>query len=136
MTIDRHIPAITPDPDTAAFWQAAGRGRLVLPRCRNCGKRHWYPRGICPFCLSADITWEDSPGLGRVYSVTVFRQSRGGEDIAIAYVELDEGPRLLTNILTDDPASVSIGQRVEVIFVSASENPEQKHPFFCPVSEG
>ncbi len=133
MATGRNIPAITPDPETAAFREGAGEERLVLPRCGHCGKVYWYPRGICPFCLSTDISWEASRGLGRIYSVTVFRQ--GGEDVIIAYVELDEGPRLLTNILADDPSSVTIGQRVEVAFVSSTDTSEQKHPFFRPVAE-
>jgi len=118
-------------PETTPFWQAAQRDRLVLPRCGDCGRLHWYPRGICPYCLSTSIAWQDSAGRGCVYSVTIFQ--RDGEKTVIAYVELDEGLRLLTKILAHNPASIAIGQRVEVVFVPDTDDQQQKIPFFRPV---
>lgn len=126
------VPGAQSCPEMNPFFEAASLGRLMLPRCRACGKLHWYPRGACPFCLSSEIDWEESPGLGRVYSVTLF--DRAGDRIAIAYVEIDEGLRLLTNVLTDDPASVAIGQRVEVTFESTNDATGQMYPFFRPIA--
>lgn len=128
----RILPAAQSCPEMNAFFEAANLGRLMLPRCRACGKLHWYPRGACPFCLSLDIAWQESPGLGRVYSVTLF--ARAGDRTAIAYVELDEGLRLLTTVLAEDPASVAIGQRVEVTFKSTDDATGQKYPFFRPIA--
>ncbi len=114
----------------AEFWDAAATGRLMLPKCRHCGGIHWYPREICPFCLSSDIEWQESAGLGSIYSSTVFR--KGGNRV-IAYVELDEGLRLLTNIATDDLNAVRIGQRVRVEFAALMDASELRYPVFRPV---
>jgi uncharacterized OB-fold protein len=83
----------------------------------------WYPRPFCPSCASTRVAWIEASGRGTVYSFTVNR--RGQADLpayreagtyVLAYVELEEGPRMLTNIVDCDPDSVHIGQRVEVVF--------------------
>lgn len=130
MSNERYIAAPIRDTESAAFWEAADQEQLVLPKCTQCGRFHWYPRSSCPFCLAKAIEWTASRGEGQIYSVTTFRRTK--EPFIVAYVELDEGPRLLTNIATEDAASVSIGQRVEVVFVSPSDEPARKIPFFRP----
>jgi uncharacterized OB-fold protein len=134
MTVGRHIPTPNPDPESAPFWDAAREGRFLLRKCPACQKVHWYPRSVCPHCLSSNTDWVQGSGRGRIYSSTVFRQ--GAEPYAIAYVELDEGPRVLTNILADDLDSIAIGQRVEVVFVPSSDPPVQHVPFFRRIDEG
>ena len=62
--------------------------------CRSCGKAHWYPRALCPFCFSADIDWRQASGAGAIYSFSVMR--RASPPHAIAYVTLAEGPSVLT----------------------------------------
>ncbi len=83
----------------------------------------WFPRPFCPECASTRVDWFQASGRGTVYSYTVNR--RGGADLpeyrnagvyVLAYVELEEGPRLMTNIVDCDPDSVRIGQPVEVVF--------------------
>jgi uncharacterized OB-fold protein len=102
----------TPNPETQHFWNESRIGRFVLPRCKACGKAHWYPRAFCPFCHS-DIDWVDASGRGTIYSYTV----TGKEDdrYCLAYVELDEGPRVLTNILVKDASALKVGASVEVV---------------------
>jgi uncharacterized protein len=114
----------TPDPavtdETRPFWEAAARDRLVLPRCETCGHHVWYPRAHCPRCHSTDLDWVEVSGRGRIYSFSVVRKAQGdwAEHVpfALAYVELDEGPRILTNVVTDDPASLQVDEQVQVVF--------------------
>lgn len=130
MTTGETLKSQSAKTENAEFWEAAATGRLMLPKCRHCGRIHWYPREICPFCLSSDIEWQESAGLGSIYASTVFR--KGGNRV-IAYVELDEGLRLLTNIATEDPNAVRIGQRVRVEFAALVEASELSYPVFRPV---
>jgi uncharacterized OB-fold protein len=122
---ERVLPAPAPHvlPEVKPFWDATAEGRLVLPRCVECQAIVWYPRPFCPACGSLKVEWVQASGRGTVYSFTVNR--RGQADLpayrdagvyVLAYVELDEGPRVMTNIVDCDPDSVRIGQRVEVVF--------------------
>ena len=114
---DRPLPANLIDAATAPFFAAAQQGVLRLRRCTACQKPHWYPRPVCPFCLG-DTEWVDASGLGTVYSVTVTRRA-GPIPYALAYVALDEGVTMLSNIVDCDLDSVHIGQRVKVCFKPA-----------------
>ena len=122
MSADQLLPAPEPDvsDETAPFWDAAGEGRLALPRCRACGTYVWYPRGHCTSCHAVDLEWVDVSGRGTIYSFSVIRKAPGewGAHVpfVLAYVELDEGPRLLTNVLTDDVEALAIDDPVEVVF--------------------
>lgn len=102
------------DPTTRAFWAAAESGRLVVQRCTSCGRHQLYPRPFCLACDSSDVVWTDARGTGRVYSMTTVHVPVVGwlePPYVVALVELDEGPRLLTN-LVGEPCR--IGDRVEV----------------------
>lgn len=112
--------------DTARFWAAAAEGRLHLPRCDRCGLVIWYPRPVCPDCHGGDITWFDSTGSGVVHSFTVMRKGHGPwaehAPYVVAFVELDDGPRMLTNLVDCDPGTVAIGTAVRVVFDRAGEH--------------
>lgn len=116
------LPTPSPpmDPDTAPYWEASTEGRLVLPRCTACGLVIWYPRAFCPDCSSLDIEWFDSSGEGSVYSFTIVRRGQGryrdAAPYVLAYVELDDGPRVLTNIVDADLDGLHIDQRVVATF--------------------
>ena len=113
------------NPEAAPFWEAAASGRLVLPVCDACGHHIWYPRSWCPVCGSEAVTWTEMSGRGTVYACTVIRKGMGPWAAAApyvgAYVELAEGPRVLTNVITDDPTSVHIGMAVTAMFVATTE---------------
>jgi hypothetical protein len=113
------VPVATPAPELAPFHAAAAQDRLVVPHCRDCGFAIWYPRAFCPVC-DGDVDWRESPGLGTVYSYTITRHGPGKYretgPYVLAYVELAEGPRVLTNIVQCDPADVRIGRRVTAVF--------------------
>jgi uncharacterized OB-fold protein len=118
-------PAPVPDPDSAPYWSAARDEKLVVQRCESCGKHQLYGRALCKFCRG-DVTWVDASGLGTVFSFTVIRQnySRPFRDwipYVVALVDLDEGPRLMTNIVGCDPYDVEIGMRVVARFEEVSD---------------
>jgi uncharacterized protein len=125
MISEQVLPAPPPfvNPEVKPFWDAAAEGRLVLPRCEDCQAVIWYPRPFCPACASTRVTWFEASGRGTIYSFTVNRRGaadlpeyRGAGTYVLAYVELEEGPRVMTNIVDCDPDSVRIGQQVEVVF--------------------
>lgn len=123
----RPLPAPPPpgDDDNAEFWAATAEGRLLLRRCDSCGTVIWYPRPVCPDCHSTSTSWFDASGRGHVYSFTVVRRARGpfaaAAPYVLAYVELEEGPRVMTNIVECDPEQVRIGLPVEVVFHDTGE---------------
>ena len=114
LSTDRPLAEPIEDAATAHFWAEAKKGLFHIRRCTACHKPHWYPRPLCPFCLS-DTEWVAATGLGHIYSVSVTRRA-GPLPYAIAYVALDEGVTVLTNIVDCDLDSLHIGQRVKVCF--------------------
>ena len=116
-TMTRNIPAPAVTIESKPFWDAATEGKFMIKRCTACGEAHWYPRALCPFCMG-DTEWCSLSGLGTIYSVSVTRRA-GPIAYAIAYVALDEGITLLTNIVDCDFDDLKIGQRVEVTFKPA-----------------
>jgi uncharacterized OB-fold protein len=127
---NRKIAAPVVYPDNQSFWQAAGEGRLLVKHCNACKQRHWYPRPLCPHCGSADTEFIEASGKGAVYSVSVTRRA-GPTPYAIAYVTLDEGVTMMTNIVDCDLDAVRIGDRVEVVFKVSDGGPPV--PMFRPV---
>jgi hypothetical protein len=121
------LPAPMPEinPETKPFWEGCAQGKLLLKRCKDCGEVHYYPRAICPFCMSDKTAWFESTGQGSIYTFTITR--RAGGDYAkaapyvLAYVTLDEGPTMLSNIVTPSPETLAIDQRVKVVFHPAGD---------------
>ena len=130
------------------YWEAAKRHELVLQRCKPCGHWVWYPREICPFCLSQDLDWAPVSGKGRLYSYTIVYQpaSRAfNEDVPYinCTIMLDEGVRINSMLVDHEPigevvppvpADVVIDMPVEVVFDDVT--PEWTLPKFKPVREG
>lgn len=109
------------DPDTEPFWRAAREHRLVVKRCADCGKAHFYPRELCPHCHSDAVSWFDASGHGTIYSFTVARRPAGpafqpDAPYVVALVDLDEGARMMTNVVGCPPDTVRIGMRVTVSY--------------------
>ena len=99
-------------PETRPFWEAAADGRLLLKACRGCGRAHWYPRVVCPFCHSADLEWRESAGKGTIYTYSVMR--RVEVPYVLGYVDLSEGVRIMSQISGCDPEEVTIGMELEL----------------------
>ncbi|HEY1822842.1 MAG TPA: Zn-ribbon domain-containing OB-fold protein [Trebonia sp.] len=118
-------PAPAVNPETREFWAATAQGRLLLKRCLDCASVIWYPRAFCPECASLRTEWFEASGRGQIYSYTVNQRGEGAYKEAapyvLAYVELDEGPRIMTNITGADDADLAIGLPVEVVFHDTGE---------------
>ena len=122
-------PAPFVQPEVKVFWDATAEGKLLLPKCNDCSTLIWFPRPVCPSCGSFSVDWStEASGKGTIYSFTVNR--RGAGDLpeyrepvpyVLAYVELAEGPRIMTNIVECDPDSVKIGQAVELVWHDTGE---------------
>lgn len=123
-------PLAAAHPHGRPFWQAAATGVLLLPRCRACGRAHWHPRPFCPFCHSDAVEWERASGLGSVVAFTVLL--RGTPARIVAYVRLDEGPVLLTNLVDCRLEALRIDGRVSVAFQAAPEG--RMVPVFVPAT--
>lgn len=131
MSTEKPLPVI--DHDSGPYWGAAQEGRLDIPLCGDCGKHHFYPRAICPHCHSDNLKFDTVSGRGEVHTFTIARRPAGpafADDVpyVVALIELEEGPRMMSRIQTDDPAKVHIGARVEVTFVKATD--EVTFPYF------
>lgn len=125
------------DEESRGFWEACGRHELVVQRCAECGRLRHPPRAVCPACLSSAVEWRRASGLGTVYSVTVTHQNhapgfRGRLPYVLAVVELDEGVRVMTNVVGCEPDAVRIGMPVEVEWDDVS--PAVSLPVFRPRS--
>lgn len=119
------IPPPEPDADSLPYWTALRERRVVVQRCRGCGHAQLYFRAICTACWSRDLEAAPAAGSGTVYSFTIVHSV--GEPAlaaelpyALALVELDEGPRVMTRI-EGDPETVGIGDRVEATFRDIGE---------------
>lgn len=128
MAKERSIPAPLSSPETEPFWAAAREGKFLIKRCTACGKAHWYPRACCPHCMSETTEWVESPGRGVIYSVSVMQ--RAPEVYAVAYVTLEEGPTMMTNIVDCDFATLAIGQTVQVTWrPTQGAGPDEGPPY-------
>lgn len=112
-------PFVAAAPENLPFWQAAEEGRLLGKQCSDCGRHHWYPRAICPFCGSARTAWVPLSGRGRIHAFSTLR--RASPPYTVAYVELAEGPRMLTNLVDMAEAEMHIGAPVKVVFRRTAE---------------
>ena len=122
MAQDRKLSAPTVLPDNETFWKAAGEGRLLVKYCNACSQYHWFPRTLCPFCFSDRTEWKEASGRGTVYTFSVTRRA-GPIPFAIAYVTLEEGPTMLTNLVDCDLDAVRIGDEVQVVFKPTDGGP-------------
>ena len=126
-TAPRVPPSPIPDASTRAFWDAAREGRLLLGRNTATGAVHYPPRPVCPFDDAGEVELVAAAGTGTVYAFSVMRAA---VPYVIAYVELTEGPRIMTNVVGCDPAAVRIGGAVRLTFVASEDG--QPIPMFTP----
>ncbi len=134
------LPVPHPGTHTRPFWEGTKEGKLMLPKCGDCNRVHWYPRHICPFCHSDNISWVEGSGEGTIYSYAVQHLAFGpwAEEApyVTAYVDLKEGDRMLTvlrGVDPEKPEDIAIGAKVAVEFEAASDD---VHIPFWRVVEG
>ena len=111
-----------PTPETQPFWDGTRAGELRIQRCNDCRQFYFYPRPFCPSCWSEDVEWVAVSGRARLHSYVInHRPAPGFEDeapYAIAVVELEEGPRMMSNIvgIENTPENLVLDMALEVVF--------------------
>ena len=117
-TLPNPAPLVT--QANKAFWDATAEGRFQLQRCNECDTVLWFPRRQCPSCWTENISTFDASGKGIIYSFAVIRKGamlyKEAGPFVVAYVELAEGPRVMTNIVECDVDAVKVGMPVEVVW--------------------
>ena len=134
----RNAPAFT--PETQFFWEGAARSQLLLQRCDDCKKAYFPPRPFCPHCASRKVSVFQASGKATLYSYVINHRPRpdlGTEPHSIAVVELEEGPRMMTNIVgcPQTPEALVLDMPLEVTWVEAVANgrtPASQLPQFKP----
>jgi len=115
-------PTPQASPETLPFWEGCEAGELRLQRCQSCEKHYFPPRPFCPRCLSTDVVWDGVSGRARLHTYVInHRPAPGFEDdapYAVAIVELEEGPRMMTNIvgIENTPDNLVLDMALEVTF--------------------
>ncbi len=113
-----HEPTVT--IETEPYWNGLAEGVVRLPHCGSCDSIIWYPRAVCPGCGTTELDWRELSGKGTIYSFSIARRTPGSwgkvAPYVLAYVELVEGPRVMTNIINTDPDSLQCGQSVRAVF--------------------
>ena len=103
---------VHPERDVAPQWRSVS-GKLLIQKCEPCDKAFYYPRVSCPYCLGSELRWLECSGRGRIYTHSTMRRR---DPYTIAYVALEEGPQMMTNIGECAPEDIAIGQPVSVVF--------------------
>lgn len=123
-----------PSVETQPFWDGCAAGELRMQRCRPCDQLYFPPRSFCPRCLSDDVSWESLSGRGTLHTYLINHRAAPGFEppYAIAVVQLDEGPRMMSNIVgvEQTPEALEIDMALEVTF---EERGEVMLPLFTPV---
>lgn len=134
--MDKFLPR--PTPESAPFWQGCRDHKLLLQYCTACGKHQFYPRVICANCMSEQLEWREASGRGTVETYTIVTRPVSDAYAAdvpyvIALITLEEGPRMMSNVIGCDVESVRCGVVVEVVFERWSD--EITMPKFQPVAD-
>ena len=124
----RKVPAPSVNPENKPFFDSAASGKFLVKFCNGCQKFHHYPRSLCPHCFSDKTEWREAKGTGAVYAYSVLKAVQ--DPYCIAYVTLDEGVTVLTNIVDCNVDSVKIGMKVKVVFKPTDGGPPV--PMFTP----
>jgi len=117
----------TVDSETAPFWEAARDERLLIRRCSACGVASFYPRRFCPECWSEDVEWEQASGRATLYTWSVVYANdlppfRDRLPYVAAVVDLDEGPRMMTNVVGCEPDGLKVGMDLVVTFEQRTDD--------------
>ena len=134
-TYDKPLPEIR--PETKPYWDACKKHELLIPKSKETGELFFYPRAMSPGDdMSEDIEWVKSKGKGKIWTFSVHHMGpskayKGDPPHVVALVEMEEGVKMMTNIVDCDPKDVEIGMDVEVVFDDVTE--EVTLPKFRPV---
>lgn len=140
MTARQGKPRPQPTPETAPYWEGCRQHELRIQFCTECQRYFFYPRLYCPTCLSDAVEWRAVSGRGTLLTYVISHRPAGGFEnetpYAIAIVQLDEGPHMMTNIVNTaiTPENLPAGLPVEAVFDDVDEN--ISIPKFQPVGAG
>jgi len=128
----------TPDEDTQPFWDGANEHKLVIKHCNACGEYFHYPRPFCPQCWSRDVEWYEASGRATLYTWSIVHVNELPPwperlPYCAALVDLEEGPRLMSNVVECEFDALEGGMALEVVFEQVSDDPLVTVPRFRPV---
>jgi uncharacterized OB-fold protein len=130
----------TPSPSEATqpYWDATKEQRLVLQRCESCDRYVHHPREACPSCLGAELSWVQATGSGTIHALSVHTvpfEAMGKEDCpyVVAFIDLDEGVRFLSNVVGEARTEARAGDRVQLAWQPVQSG--YHLPVFVPTSE-
>lgn len=137
MQFDMTKPLPITQPWSEKFWEGTKEGKLLVQHCKDCGSNIFYPRKFCPECWSDNLDWIEASGRGKVMTFSTaisMVEPRFMDDLpyTLAYIDLDEGVRIMSRIVECDYHDVKIGMEVEVVFV---ERENFMLPYFRPVKK-
>ena len=138
MELQRPLPPPM-TPEAMPYWEGLREEKLMLPKCDDCGKAFFYPRIACPHCHSRNVGWIQASGKGKLYSFEIAHRSLNPAfkieaPYVLAMIELEEGPRMMSNLIDiePDPAVIKCDMPVEVVFEKQTD--EVTLPLFRPAS--
>ncbi len=125
-------PLPVPDADSAEFWEGCNAHELRLQECRDCGAVRHYPRSHCPNCRSPEARWIKATGRGRIHSFVVIHRAlhpafQEKVPYVVALIELEGGPRMISDLLDFDPDQVRIGMPGTIVFEDVERHPSIPH---------
>ena len=128
--MELHRPLPSPiTPEAQPYWDGLKENKLMLPKCDDCGKPFFYPRVLCPNCHSRNISWMQASGRGKLYSFQIAHRSLNRAfkvelPCVLAMIELEEGPRMMSNLINikPDPNVVKCDMPVEVVFEKQNDD--------------
>ncbi|MCB1645757.1 MAG: Zn-ribbon domain-containing OB-fold protein [Pseudomonadales bacterium] len=130
------IPLPQPTPETQHFWDGAKAGELRLQQCNDCSAVYFPPRPFCPTCGHREVSVIRASGKGKLYSYIINHRPHPAFDgpYSIAVVELDEGPRMMTNIVNTPQAPESLTLDMPVVVTFESMSDDISLPYFEPAA--
>ena len=120
----RPLPFVT--EESRPFWDGCREGKLMLQYCDACQRHQFYPRLYCMHCGSQEVRWVEASGRGVIYSYTIIRQNKAPDFVNevpynVAIIQLEEGPRMMSNVIAIDPAELRVDLPVTVVFDPVSD---------------
>ncbi len=127
MTQQAPFPTPVPTAESAEFWAGCQRGELLIQKCSQCGTLRYFPRAGCPRCTSEQYTWHKVSGRGTLYSFIVVHPPtlpafKDKVPYPVILVELEEGVRMISNIVDCKNEELRIGMPLEVVFDRINED--------------
>lgn len=137
MQFDMTKPIPVVQPWTEKFWEGTREGKYLIQHCKDCNTNIFYPRKFCPECWSGNLDWIEASGKGKIMTFSTAMsmvEPRFMDELpyTLAYIDLEEGVRIMSRIVECDPQDIKIGMEVEVIFI---ERENFMLPYFRPVKK-